>query len=412
MAEKQVTLAAVTGAHGVTGEVRLKLFGEGVPTLSRHNSFNDGALTLKKLTDDGKGGAIARFAEVPDRTAAEALRGTALTVSRSALPALDEGEYYHADLLGLPAVSDEGAHIGIVVAIENFGAGDVIEIEKPDGKRFMVPMNATAVPEWTEAQLVVAADLPTNDLRRHGSDPLPRDVPRTAGRIAGGPGAGRGGVVLRTTCRSAISRPTSTTRSTIPRRAAGPGWCSSPMCSPRAVDHALEAHPDVPGAGDDPARKADHPGAHPRAGGGPRRHHFCAADSRVSMSGFSRAGRSRKSRSATSCFRAASRRRSWPSGRLHSPASRRNGRAFQRDRGELRTRGCSNIRTIPGLSNGKGARSLKCCDRGIMRRSKPGANSARATIHGHAGRTFGSATMALGTDLPLARGDEMRNQGR
>ncbi|WEK47284.1 MAG: ribosome maturation factor RimM [Candidatus Andeanibacterium colombiense] len=156
--DKPVTLAAVSGAHGVTGEVRLKLFGEGFSGLSRFKSFNGGALTLKKLTDDKKGGAIARFAEVPDRTAAEALRGTALTVPRAALPALEEGEYYHADLLGLPAVSSEGgAHLGIVVAIENFGAGDVIEIEKLDKKRFMVPMSAAAVPEWSEARLVVNA---------------------------------------------------------------------------------------------------------------------------------------------------------------------------------------------------------------------------------------------------------------
>ena len=155
--DKPVTLAAVTGAHGVTGEVRLKLFGEGVAALSRHKSFNDGALTLGKVRDDGKGGAVARFAEIADRNAAEAMRGTLLTVPRSALPPVEEGEYYYADLLGLPAVSDAGEHLGTVVAVENFGAGDVIEIEKPDGKRFMVPMNVTAVPEWSEARLVVSA---------------------------------------------------------------------------------------------------------------------------------------------------------------------------------------------------------------------------------------------------------------
>lgn len=157
MQDKPVTLAAVAGAHGVTGEVRLKLFGEGVPALSRFKLFNDGALTLKKMRDDGKGGAIARFAEIADRTAAEKLRGTLLTVPRSALPPLEDGEYYHADLLGLPAISDEGVALGTVVAVENYGAGDVIEIEKPDGKKFMVPMNEAAVPEWSEAQLVVAA---------------------------------------------------------------------------------------------------------------------------------------------------------------------------------------------------------------------------------------------------------------
>ncbi|MBS0482421.1 MAG: 16S rRNA processing protein RimM [Proteobacteria bacterium] len=155
--DRPVTLAAVIGAHGVTGEVRLKLFGEGVAALGRFRAFNDSTLTLDKLKDDGKGGAIARFAEVRDRTAAEALRGTALTVPRSALPALDEGEYYHADLIGLPAISSEGQHLGTCVAVDNFGAGDLLEIEKPDGKRFMVPMSAAAVPEWSEARLVIEA---------------------------------------------------------------------------------------------------------------------------------------------------------------------------------------------------------------------------------------------------------------
>lgn len=154
---KQVILAAVTGAHGVTGEVRLKLFGEGLDTLQQHKSFNDGALTLKKVRDDGKGGAVARFAEIADRTAAEALRGTVLTVPRSALPPLEEGEYYHADLLGLAAASDAGEPLGTVVAIENFGAGDILEIERPTGKRFMVPMTSDAVPVWNHERVVVSA---------------------------------------------------------------------------------------------------------------------------------------------------------------------------------------------------------------------------------------------------------------
>ncbi len=156
-ADKPVTLAAITGAHGVTGEVRLKLFGEGVAALAAHERFNDGALTLARVRDDSKGGAIARFAEVADRTAAEKLRGTLLTVPRSALPPLGEGEYYHADLIGLAAVSDAGEPLGSVVAVENFGAGDVIEIERPGGKRFMVPMRAEAVPEWDAERLVVVA---------------------------------------------------------------------------------------------------------------------------------------------------------------------------------------------------------------------------------------------------------------
>ena len=156
--DKPVTLAAVTGAHGVTGEVRLKLFGEGLDALKRHKRFNQGELTLTKLRDDGKGGAIARFAEIPDRTAAEALRGTVLTVPRSALPPLDEGEYYHADLLGLAAVSEAGEPLGTVIAVENFGAGDIVEIERADGKCFMVPMREDAVPEWNAERLIVSRD--------------------------------------------------------------------------------------------------------------------------------------------------------------------------------------------------------------------------------------------------------------
>ena len=161
--DRPVTLAAVSGAHGVAGDVRLKLFGEGVAALKRYRAFNDSTLTLTSLRDDGKGGAIARFAEVADRTAAEKLRGTALTVPRSALPPLAEGEYYHADLLGLPAVSTDGEELGECIAIDNFGAGDVLEIRRPDGKRFMVPMRLESVPEWDARRIVITAAYAAED---------------------------------------------------------------------------------------------------------------------------------------------------------------------------------------------------------------------------------------------------------
>lgn len=157
---RPVVMAAVAAAHGITGEVRLKLFGEGVVALKRYPTFNDGALTLKSIKDDGKGGAFARFAEISDRTAAEKLRGTVLTVPRSAMPPLAEGEYYHADLLGLPAHSTSGEALGTVVAVENFGAGDILEIETAPGedgksRRFMVPMRTEAVPAWNEARVLI-----------------------------------------------------------------------------------------------------------------------------------------------------------------------------------------------------------------------------------------------------------------
>jgi 16S rRNA processing protein RimM len=153
---RTVTLAAIAGAHGVTGEVRLKLFAESLDSLKRHKSYNEGTLTLKSLRPH-KDGAIARFAEITDRNMAEKLRSTLLIVPREALPELGEGEYYYSDLLGLPCVSTDGIDLGVCVAVENFGAGDIIEIEKPDRKRFMVPMNAKAVPEWGEQIIIDAA---------------------------------------------------------------------------------------------------------------------------------------------------------------------------------------------------------------------------------------------------------------
>lgn len=155
MFNRPVTLAVIIGAHGVTGEVRLKLFTESVEGLKTHKSFNDGKLTLKSVRAGNQ--VIARFAEISDRNTAEAARGTELTVPRDALPPLADGEYYHTDLIGLPCVSTVGADLGICVAIDNFGAGDVLEIERPDGKRFMVPMKVEAVPEWGERIVIDAA---------------------------------------------------------------------------------------------------------------------------------------------------------------------------------------------------------------------------------------------------------------
>ncbi len=155
MADNTVTLAAVSGAHGVTGEVRLKLFADNLDSLKRYKSFNDGSLTVKSLRPT-KDGAIARFAEINDRNAAEKLRSTLLTVPREALPELGDGEYYYSDLLGLPCVSTDGSDLGTCIAVENFGASDVLEIQMPSqdgkpGKKFMVPMTADAVPEWGNA---------------------------------------------------------------------------------------------------------------------------------------------------------------------------------------------------------------------------------------------------------------------
>jgi 16S rRNA processing protein RimM len=137
---KRVALAAVAGAHGVKGELRLKLFADRVDSLARHSHLYVGGrqLALKEIKDGGKT-AIARFEGVSDRSAAEALRGSLVEIDRDQLPPLQEGEYYHADRVGLPCVDEAGKSLGTVIAIENFGAGDLLEVERPNGQRSLIP---------------------------------------------------------------------------------------------------------------------------------------------------------------------------------------------------------------------------------------------------------------------------------
>jgi len=135
----RIALAAVAGAHGIKGEVRLKLFGslEGLAGQTRvHIGGRD--CTLRQVRAAGKG-AIASIDGIADRSAAEALRGQLVEADRSALPPLDDGEYYHADLAGLACVDGDGKPVGIVVGVENFGAGDLLEVERADGKRSLIP---------------------------------------------------------------------------------------------------------------------------------------------------------------------------------------------------------------------------------------------------------------------------------
>ncbi|MCF2514088.1 ribosome maturation factor RimM [Sphingomonas sp. G124] len=138
--DKRVALAAVAGAHGVKGELRLKLFADSADSLARHSHLYVGGREL--ILRDVKGGgktAIARFEGVSDRSAAEALRGQLVEIDRDKLPPLEEGEYYHADLIGLSCVDDSGNPLGKVVAVENFGAGDLLEVERSNGQRSLIP---------------------------------------------------------------------------------------------------------------------------------------------------------------------------------------------------------------------------------------------------------------------------------
>ena len=155
MPAERVALAAVAGAHGVKGEVRLKLFTDSVENLARHQSLFVGGDELRLLAvRDGGKVAVARFEGVGDRSAAESLRGKLIEADRASLPPLDEGEYYHSDLIDLPCFNREGQRIGTVVAVENFGAGDLLEVEKQDGRRSLIPFKS-GVADLEEGRIVL-----------------------------------------------------------------------------------------------------------------------------------------------------------------------------------------------------------------------------------------------------------------
>ena len=156
--QNRIALAAVAGAHGIKGEIRLKLFVDGIASLKAHKSVYVGG-ELRKLSDlrDANKTAIARLDGVADRTAAEALRGLLVEVERAALPPLAEGEYYHADLVGLPCVDEAGTVYGTVAGIENFGAGDLVEVMLANGKRSLIPFR-DPIAVLGDDQLVIDPD--------------------------------------------------------------------------------------------------------------------------------------------------------------------------------------------------------------------------------------------------------------
>jgi len=119
------------------------LFSHSIESLSRHDKLYVGGVERRLLSirDSGKT-AVARFEGIGDRSAAEALRGSLVEVDRSALPPLQDGEYYHADLIGLACIDRSGKAVGTVVAVENYGAGDLLEIELEGGKRSLIPFKS------------------------------------------------------------------------------------------------------------------------------------------------------------------------------------------------------------------------------------------------------------------------------
>lgn len=145
-----VTLGVIVGVHGVRGLVRVKSFTEVPDDIVAYGPLKDatGKSYELEVTGRAKGVLLVRIAGIRDRNEAEALKGTELQIERDRLPEADEDEFYHADLIGLRAETVSGDGLGQVVAVQNFGAGDLLEI-RLDGSRktVLVPFDGEVVPE-------------------------------------------------------------------------------------------------------------------------------------------------------------------------------------------------------------------------------------------------------------------------
>jgi 16S rRNA processing protein RimM len=159
----RICVGQILGAHGVRGLVKLASFTEDPDAIAQYGDLTDeaGARTFPvELVGSNKGHWIARIDKVNDRDAAQALAGTRLYVDRAALPPPDDDEFYHADLIGLRAELADGTVLGTVAAMHNFGAGDIVELALPSGKRPLLPFDRETVPEIDPAAGRIVVDPP------------------------------------------------------------------------------------------------------------------------------------------------------------------------------------------------------------------------------------------------------------
>jgi len=157
---QRVCVGVITGPQGVQGAVRIKSFTEIPEDITGYGPVEDetGRRCFEfHLVGTAKGVVVARVSGIDDRNQAEALRGLRLYLPRSALPQTADDEYYHADLIGLEAVLSDGAPVGRVRAIHDFGAGHTLELARPGAPPVMVPFTRAIVPvvEPKEGRLVL-----------------------------------------------------------------------------------------------------------------------------------------------------------------------------------------------------------------------------------------------------------------
>ena len=163
MTQNLILVARVAGAFGVKGEVRLTAYTAEPMALLEYRDLKreSGAagLTLTAARPH-KGGIVARAREVETREQAEALRGLRLYVPREALPAPEADEYYLVDLVGMTVETPDGEALGVVRQVQDFGAGDLLEIQPPEGASWWLPFTRQAVPEVRLAERRLVAVRP------------------------------------------------------------------------------------------------------------------------------------------------------------------------------------------------------------------------------------------------------------
>jgi 16S rRNA processing protein RimM len=145
----RLCVGVITGPQGVRGAVRVKSFTAAPADVAAYGAVEDEAGQRRfelRIVGNAKGVVIAMIAGLDDRNAAERLKGTRLYVARSALPAPDEDEYYHSDLIGLPMVLPDGTMFGTVRAIHDYGAGTSLEVAHHAGQVVLVPFTRAVVP--------------------------------------------------------------------------------------------------------------------------------------------------------------------------------------------------------------------------------------------------------------------------
>ena len=147
--QNPVQMAVIGAAHGIKGELRVKTFTGDPLALGDYSPLytKDGrAFEIEDIRPAGEM-VVVRFKGIRDRSTAERLTGTELFVDRSALPSEEEDEFYHADLVGLTVRDETGADAGKVIAVQNFGGGDILEITFQGRKGLLIPFSQAAVPE-------------------------------------------------------------------------------------------------------------------------------------------------------------------------------------------------------------------------------------------------------------------------